>query len=105
MIVMKLTPVKFNEQTTTLSGPKSQSDDFPKKVPVHLSREHNAYISRWKLGKMKGLSPRERRKAFWERLMFVLGYTSIWMVVYAKGHPPVYLTCEKSVFDNADDDD
>ena len=95
---MRLTPVKFKDQTTTLSGPKGTGDLFPKKIPVHVSREHGAYISCWKLGALRKMPRKERRMAFRDRLMFLLGLRPIWMVIYAKGHPPVYLSCEKDVF-------
>ena len=102
---MKLIPVKFKDQTTTLSGPRDEENLFPKKIPVHIAREHGAYISCWKLGKFRGTSGRERRQAFRDRLMFVLGLRPIWMVVYTKGHPPIYLSCEKNLFTKEDTDD
>jgi hypothetical protein len=92
---MKLIPIKFKNQTTTLKGPAGQEQGiFPKKIPVHISREHGAYISCWKLGPSSHLTWKERRVAFRERLKFVMGKTPIWMVVYTKGHPPIYLSCE-----------
>ena len=99
---MKLIPVKFKNQTTTLSGRPGGSgerDMLPKKIPVHVSREHGAYISCWKLGALRHMSGKDQRMAFSNRLMFLLGLRPIWMVIYTKGHPPVYLTCEKNVFE------
>jgi hypothetical protein len=102
---MKLTPVKFKQHTTVLNGKGERGDKLPQKIPVHLSREHGAYVSCWKLGRLRTMSGKQRRMAFKDRFMFLLGLRPIWMVVYAKGHPPVYLTCEKSVFTEEEMDD
>ena len=78
---MKLKAVKFKGHHTVL-----QKGDYS--VPVLMDREKGAYVSKWKMN-------------FWDRLLFLFNLKSLWVAVYGGGHPPIYLACEKAIFEKS----
>ncbi len=78
---MNLTPIEFKQQTTVLN---SKNAGGTGKIPVHVSSEKGAYISKWQV-------------SFWDavRLVF-MKKRSVWFVVYGRSHPVVMLTVMKN---------
>lgn len=82
---MQMSPRKFKEQTTVLKSPIKGKGQKEMQIPVCVSRENGGYISKWDM-------------SFWDKLMFLFGIKSIWLVVYGSSHPPVFMTCKRTVF-------
>lgn len=77
-------PIKFKEQTHTLSKPQSLTDIECGPLPVHISGKH--IISRWKM-------------SLFERIKVVF-FGKIWLWVWSEeSQPPIALDCRRTAFE------
>lgn len=75
-------PITFKEMNKTLTKPEHMTDEECKSLPVYTDEFQT--VSCWKM-------------SFRERIAAVL-FGRVWLSVAGSKQPPVWLSCEKTVF-------